>query len=107
MAQFGLRSLFRSPAAIPQAFEKSLPAGLPSISSLMVAAADALPDALPIPGSISGQTADIPVVEFVKGIEAALPAGVPKLFSQTPTPGKPGPTPGRGARESGVKTTIF
>ena len=88
-----LKSILNQQVSIPRNIEASLPAGAPSISSILADIANALPDTpgLPIsnPGGLTAGKFPQVVPDLIKGIEDALPDIVPK-FS-----GVLGPLPGQ------------
>jgi len=92
-----LKDLLIRQTSVPGGIEARLPAGIPKISSFMASAVKALPDLpnLPIPGlgggmslpglpfstGVKGMPGDI--TGIIKGIEDALPTGMPKLGEAT------------------------
>lgn len=78
----GLKSILARQAAIPANFEVSLP-GVPKLSGILAQLASAIPIDPELPEiPVIGETAapfTQGVTQVIKGIEDALPAGVPKV----------------------------
>jgi len=72
------KQLLRANLSVPRSIEASLPAGFPTLSSVLAAATDALPD-LPVPGLGAAAPGAAGVTGFMSSIEAALPSGAPEL----------------------------
>jgi len=100
-----IKDLLKGPLSVPRSIEASLPKGAPQVSSVMESVRASLPEGPEIPAAAALPTAapqlpQVPkVTEFIKSIEAGLPAGLPKM----PTGG----TPERGEiEEKGVKPQV-
>ena len=75
------KDTLRSGLSLPRRIEAALPQGSPSISKVLEAGVNALPD-LPMPAlpSLPGTSAAGPRIrEFIKSVESNLPAGIPSL----------------------------
>jgi len=78
----GLKSILQQQAAIPANIEASMPI-LPKMSGVLVQMASAVPIDLQLPDLPMGMGAAPPMAtgftQVIKGIEDAMPVGVPKL----------------------------
>jgi len=99
-----IKEMLKAPIQLPRSIEASLPKGAPQVSSVMESVRASLPEGPQIPAAAALPTAapqlpQVPrVTEFIKSIEAGLPAGLPKM------PQNLGSSPERGEiEEKGVK----
>jgi len=78
-----LKSILSQQVSIPRNIEASLPAGAPSVSSILANIANVVPDTpdLPIPAPEALTAGKFPqaVPDLIKGLEDVLPDIVPKL----------------------------
>lgn len=80
MAKF--KDILKMPLSFPKAIEAQLPKGAPSISGILGAVADALPEGpdIPIPAEIPKGKFTLPkVTTFLKSVEEVLPERAPKV----------------------------
>lgn len=83
-----IKEVLRAPIALPRSIEASLPKGVPQISAMMESVTNSLPALPNSPIALPTVIPQVPkmarVTEFIKGIEATLPAGLPKVGQAIP-----------------------
>ncbi|MDP2952398.1 MAG: hypothetical protein Q8O76_03680 [Chloroflexota bacterium] len=75
------KNMLKAGLSLPRKVEATLPAGAPSISKVLEAGVNALPDLpMPVLPSLPGTAGAKPQVrEFIRSVESNLPAGFPSL----------------------------